>query len=115
MNDPTPDCRCMTPPFMYWDFDTASVGVDMTNGRHGEVTLETCKACGRLWLRYFVEYESFSQSGRWYRGLVTPEMVESLTPERAPELLQSLHWYFSGGSYFRSQGRVTNGKVILDL
>jgi len=115
LNEPPPDCRCMTPPFMYWDFDAVPVGVDGTKGRGGEVTLETCKACGSLWLRYFVEYEFFSQSGRWYRGLVTPEVVESLTPERAPELLQNLPWLFSGGSYFRSTGRRSTCMVILDI
>jgi len=105
----------MTPPFNYQDYDSELLGIDETNGRYGEVTIETCKACGRLWLRYFVEYESFSQSGRWYRGLVTPEMVESLRPEQAPELLASLPWRFSGGSYFRSMGRKGHGPIIIDL
>ena len=105
----------MNPPFLYTDFDEQPVGVDETNGRCGEVTIQTCRACGSKWLRYFVEYESFSQSGRWYRGLVTPELVESLTPERAPDVLASLPWLFSGGSYFRSTGCRSTGSVILDL
>jgi len=108
------ECRCMTPPFWYTDYDSRPLGVDETKGRCGEVTLETCKACGQMWLRYFVEYESFSESGRWYRGPVTPEMVESLRPEQAPELLAGLPWRFSGGSYFRSQGRRGSGPLFLD-
>src|SRR3712207_7104634 len=75
------DCDyCMTPPFDYRDFDTSPLGVDMTKGRNGEVTVETCKACGSVWLRYFVEWEWYSESGRWYRGPVTWEMVWQLKP-----------------------------------
>lgn len=107
----THECRCMTPPFYYLDFETAPLGVDETKGRYGEVTTETCKACGSVWLRYFVEYEFFSESGRWYRGLVTAETVESLRPEQAPELLSSLPWYFYGGSYFRTTGRKGSGPL----
>lgn len=110
------ECKCMTPPFYYLDYDSQSVGEDKTNGRGGEVTLETCNACGTKWLRYFVEYPSFSESGRWYRGSVTLEMVESLTPENALELLASLSWHFSGGSYFRTTGiRVTGPGSINTL
>lgn len=105
----------MTPPFSYLDYETQVVGIDETNGRSGEVTVEACKACGRLWLRYFVEYPSFSESGRWYRGLVTPRMVESLRPEQAPDVLAGLPWYFYGGSYFRTTGRRSSGRVIVDL
>lgn len=105
----------MTPPFNYQDYDSELLGIDETNGRSGEVTIETCKACGRMWLCYFVEYESFSQSGRWYRGLVTPEMVESLRPEQAAELLASLPWRSSGGSYFRSNGKKGSGPITVDL
>jgi hypothetical protein len=105
----------MTPPFFYLDYDSVSLGVDETRGRYGEVTVETCKACGSVWLRYLVEYEFFSESGRWYRGRVTPEMVESLKPEQAPELLASLPWYFYGGSYFRTLGREGSGPLSIDL
>ncbi len=106
------ECLCMTPPFNYQNFDTVSLGVDETKGRNGEVTVETCKACGSKWLRYFVEYEWYSESGRWYRGLVTPEMLQSLKPEQAPELLSSLPRYFYGGSYFRTLGREGSGPLI---
>ena len=107
------ECRCMTPPFHYLDFETESLGVDFTKGRHGEVTVETCKACGSMWLRYFVEWEWLSESGRWSRGPVTPEMVESLKPEQALDLLSSLPWYFYGGSYFRTTGRKGSGPMVI--
>lgn len=109
------ECGCLTPPFSYLDYDSESLGTDPTNGRYGQVTVETCKACGSKWLRYLVEYESFSESGRWYRGLVTPAMVESLTPEQAPGLLASLSWHFYGGSYFRTTGRRGSGPIRVDL
>ncbi len=32
-----------------------------------------CLHCDRLWLRYAVEYEGFSHSGRWARGLITAD------------------------------------------
>jgi hypothetical protein len=105
----------MTPPFYYLDYETEAVGTDGTKNRGGEVTVETCKACGSMWLRYFVEYEAFSESGRWYRGLVTAGQVERLTAEQAPALLESLPWYFYGGSYFRTYGRKGSGSIRADL
>ena len=109
------ECRCTAPPFDFLDYDSELLGVDETNGRFGEVSVETCKACGAKWLRYFVEYEAFSESGRWYRGLVTAESLRSLTPELAVALLESLPWYFYGGSYFRTTGRKGLGRVFVDL
>ena len=106
------ECRCMTPPFNYQDFETMPLGVDMTKGRYGDVTVETCRACGSLWLRYFIEWEWLSESGHWYRGPVTREMIESLKPEDAPGLLASLPWYFYGGSYFRTLGRKGSGPLV---
>ncbi len=73
-------CRCMTPPFDFKDYDCELLGIDETNDRFGQVSVQTCQACGRKWVHYFVEYEAFSNSGRWYRGPVTPEMQLSLRP-----------------------------------
>ena len=109
------ECRCMTPPFDYRDFESESLGVDETNGRFGEVSVETCKACGAKWLRYFVEYEAFSRSGRWYRGLVSPDVLRGLKPERVPGVLSGLPWYFYGGSYFDTTGRRGSGPLLIDL
>jgi hypothetical protein len=109
------ECRCMNPPLDFRDYDTESLGVDETNGRFGEVEVETCKACGARWLRYFVEYEAFSGSGRWYRGLVSPDVLSGLTPSQAPAVLEGLPWYFYGGSYFGTTGSKGSGPVRLDL
>ncbi len=102
-------CSCMNPPFDYRDFIATEVGVDMTEGRYADVTIETCRHCGSVWLRYLVEYEFFSQSGRWYRGLITADVADSVTPETAAKILEDLPWRFGGGSYFNSFGfRDTN-------
>lgn len=105
------ECRCMVPPFDYGDYVSLSLGVDKTDGRFAEVSVETCKACGRHWLRYFVENEAFSESGRWYRGLVGAEVARSVQPEQAPAVLEGLPWYFYGGSFFRSTGRRGSGPL----
>lgn len=105
------DCVCMNPPFHDADYDTTVIGVDKTSGRFAEVTIETCKRCGSLWLRYCYEIEAFSQSGRWYRGLVTPEVIAELQPEHAPVILAALPWYFYGGSYYQTTGQRGMGAV----
>lgn len=109
------NCQCMTPPFSHTDFDSESIGTDETKGRYGDVSVETCKACGSKWVRYYVAYEGFTASGRWYRGLVIDDMLSSLTPENAVELLESLPWHFAGGSYFDSTGFRSEGAVRVDL
>lgn len=107
-------CICLEPPFHSANFDSSSVGIDETNGRFAEVSLETCKQCGRRWLRYFVEYEAFPHSGRWYRGLIADEMVEKVTPETAMTILANVEWRFCGGSYFNSTGHRHVGPLFLD-
>lgn len=107
-------CICMEPPFHHTNFDSHSVGIDETNGRFADVSMERCKQCGRRWLRYFVEYEAFSRSGRWYRGLMADEMAERVTPATAVSILESLEWRFCGGSYFNSSGHRHIGPLVLD-
>ncbi len=109
------DCRCLTPPFDHRDFASRPVGVDETAGRFAEVSIETCRACGRHWLRYLVEYEGISRSGRWYRGLISEEVARTVRPEIAPEALQGLAWRFAGGSYSASTGFRITGAASLDL
>ena len=109
------DCPCMNPPFSHVDFDEKVLGYDETNSREGRVSVVTCKHCGSMWLHYYTTYGGFRESGRWYRGLVTPEMIQSLKPEQAPELLASLPWHFYGGSYYRTPGRRGSGHVRVDL
>lgn len=109
------DCVCLTPPFATSAFASRAVGVDRSEGRFGEVTIETCLQCGRNWLRYFVEYEAFPESGRWYRGLLPAERAGAVTPGSAVAILEALDWYFYGGSYFRTTGKIGSGPLFTGL
>jgi hypothetical protein len=71
----------------------------------GEVTVERCKRCGRYWLHYLVEYEYLTAAGRWFRGIISPEAAASMNAASAKKTLETLDWYFRGGSAF-------GGKVI---
>ena len=108
-------CSCMTPPFSYKDFVSNAVGVDETHGRFGDVSLETCIHCNSTWIRYFVEYEAFSCSGRWYRGQISEMDAQRITAENAASFLEGLPWYFLGGSYFDSTGRKGCGPLSLGI
>lgn len=101
---PSDDCRCMSPPFWYRHFDTKDLGLDKTTGWLGEVSIERCKKCGREWLNYLYENEAFTKSGRWYRGLLTPEQARQVTPGTALATLAALRWHFRGGSFYDSTG-----------
>jgi len=98
-------CQCMTPPLDYRGFVREALGVDEGGGRYADVAIERCKYCGRPWLHYHYEIEAFSGSGRWYRGLVTPEQAARATPHNALEILAGLPWYLYGGSYFETTGK----------
>ncbi len=108
------NCRCMTPPFDYRDYDRRDIGIDDSNGRFGEVAIETCKSCGSRWLRYFVEYEHIPRSGRWYRGLISAQIAGVVTPANAVEVLRELPWRYAGGSHFDSTGFRSTGAIELD-
>ncbi|MFN4364045.1 hypothetical protein [Chryseobacterium hispalense] len=104
-------CACEKPTSTYTEFRSSELGIDKTNGRFTEVSIQQCKLCQRIWIRYFVEYESFSKSGRWYKGIVSKKDRPQITPENAVEYLESLDWYVYGGSYFESTGEFGQGKL----
>jgi len=108
-------CKCMTPSPPYPEFEHVWLGKDTTQGRFGRVTIETCKECNRIWLCYEVEYPAFSKSGRWYRGIVSPSVARTATPESAVAILEGLDWYLYGGSYFESRGTRGSGTVYVGL
>lgn len=110
--DLAPDCHCMAPPIDYRDYDSEEIGVDTTRGRFAEISLDRCKQCGRQWLDYHYELEAFSRSGRWYRGLLTPEQAKEATAGGALEMLAALPWHFFGGSYYDTSGK--RSEVPLD-
>jgi hypothetical protein len=94
---------------------TRSVGIDDTNGRFADVEVIRCTACRRLWLRYHVEYEGFSRSGRWATGIIDEAKAASITPKEAANYLDSLDWYVYGGSWFGHGGKRGSGPMRWDL
>ena len=93
-------CVCEQGGARFTQFETQDVGCDETEGRFADVTLDRCRSCGRVWLRYLVEYEAFSRSGRWARGLIGEEAAQTITPQAAVDHLNGLEWYLYGGSSF---------------
>ncbi|MBV8327693.1 hypothetical protein [Chryseobacterium sp.] len=112
---PKINCTCEQPPLHYFNYKKTSLGIDVTNGRYGEVSIDECIHCGRKWLHYFVEYEHYSRSGRWYSGLISEDDLSVIIPENAIQYLESLEWYVYGGSYFASAGSIGSGKARIDL
>jgi hypothetical protein len=108
-------CSCMAPPFRDDDFALRDLGEDPTNGRYGEVRVETCLKCGRRWLHYAVEYASFSRSGRWFRALVSDAVAAKATPRKAIAIIEASNLRFAGGSYYDSTGFRLIGEVHADL
>lgn len=114
-NIPQPQCKCFIPPLLYTDYNISFWGIDKTNGRFADITLETCVHCGTNWLNYMVEFEAFSKFGRWYRGIVSEKEIKKLQPEKVVEHLEGLDWFIFGGSYFSSTGMYGKGEVQADL
>ena len=107
MREPPPpdgECRCATPPIDHRDYEAADMGVDDDHGRFADVRIDRCRWCGRLWLHYQHELEAFSRSGRWYRGVVTPEQAAGATAANALSILAKLPWHLYGGSFFDTTG-----------
>jgi hypothetical protein len=104
------ECNCLNEPMDINLYEKVRfVGIDETNGRFGEVNIWQCQLCRRLWLHYFVEFESHSASGRYFMGLISQQTAESLSPDEAVEYLSDLDWHLYGGSYFYGKrGRSTN-------
>ncbi len=93
-------CVCEQGGTSFTEFEIQEVGCDESQGRFAEVTLNLCRTCGRTWLCYLVEYEAFSRSGRWARGLIGANYAKAMTPDSAVAHLNGLEWYLYGGSYF---------------
>jgi hypothetical protein len=113
MTEQLKSCDCMNPAqIRVGKFSSQWIGVDEQRGRFGEVSIDQCLFCHRIWLHYFVEYEHLSQSGRWYRGIISEEIAPIITPENAVEILNNLEWHFYGGSYFFGRfGKGLKGNV----
>ena len=106
------ECPCLRGDVDYRDFETRVLGVDRD---YGEASVLRCRRCGRHWLEYFVEYEYLTASGRWLRGVITPEIAASAKATSAKRILEGLEWYLRGGSAFGGQVFRTSGDLKLWL
>jgi len=96
------ECQCLSGDAPYSAYEQRRVGMDQD---FGEVTVLRCKSCERLWLKSFIEYENLIAAGRWFLGLIPQELAGSLKATKAKKILESLNWYYRGGSAF-------GGKII---
>jgi len=103
------ECRCLEGNRYYENFEDWFLGED---AQFGQVTISQCKQGGRLWLDYLMEYEHRTAEGRWFRGLITPEIAAFVTPATAQKVLEGLDWYFLGGSAFGGKvSRIPSGQL----
>jgi hypothetical protein len=110
-DDPPPQlpdsCHCLSVPPVNLT-TTAWLGLDRDLA---EVSVELCGDCGRHWLRYFHEVESFTGSGRWYLGVIALAQLADLTADRARDILAELDLYYYGGSYYRGENGRMSGPI----
>jgi hypothetical protein len=103
-------CGCFSTPIQSL-MDEVELGMDHN---FAQVSLLACPQCSQLWLRYFYEIEAFTASGRWYLGAITKDQASRLAAEKAKETLESLGWYFYGGSYYGGKSGRTSGRIWLN-
>jgi hypothetical protein len=106
------DCTCLSDGPRNPDvIDKRYIGCDETSGRFADVTLLRCSRCRRLWLRYAVEYEAFSRSGRWAEAPIGEKEAETMTPEAAAAFFDHAEFYIYGGSRYGHSGRRGSGPL----
>ena len=102
------DCACHVPPFRFTDYETVDLGADP---RGAEVSLETCRRCGQVWLKYLIEEPHYSRSGRWWRATVPPERRGEIGAANARAFVEAQPAGFVGGSFFDSTGKSVSGPL----
>lgn len=103
------ECSCLSGDMPYTSYEERRIGMDED---FGEVSVLRCKSCGRFWLKYLMEYEHLTGAGRWFLGLIGPEVASSLKATKATKVLESLDWYYRGGSAFgRNVIRTSPGRL----
>ena len=106
------DCHCLVEgPRRPAVIDERFIGVDKTEGRFADVTLRRCARSQRLWLRYQVEYEAFSRSGRWAEAPIGGQAAATMTPEAAAEFVESAEFHIYGGSFWGHAGKRGCGRL----
>jgi hypothetical protein len=104
------ECTCLSEGPRRPDvIDERYIGRDDTGGRFADVSLLRCSRCRRLWLRYAVEYEAYSRSGRWAAAPIDQTAAVTMTPEVAAPFLDRAELCIVGGSYYGHPGRRGRG------
>jgi hypothetical protein len=108
----TPACTCLDRGTRHPDvIEVRDLGVDTTEGRYADVSVIRCARCKRLWLRYHVEYEAFTGSGRWAETPIDEVVAATMTAEAAPAFIDAAEWYVYGGSNYGHAGRRGKGQL----
>jgi hypothetical protein len=101
-------CGCLAAPGKHLGH-RAELGMDEW---FAEVSILICSECGRHWLRYHLEDEAFSRSGRWYTGAISEEQASTMMAATARATLETLAWYWYGGSYFEGRAGRGSGAIV---
>jgi hypothetical protein len=104
--DRTTTCDCLEGKLDPTKLDRTFLGTDE---RSAEVLVERCGRCGRNWLCYQLEDEHVPRSGRWYRGLIGPDIAFS--HRNAASIFGQLRDYWAGGSHFDGNVHLRSGPL----
>ncbi len=98
-------CLCETPPFNYQNYTELYGGYDK---QHGHVEVSQCKHCGTRWLKYLIEEEWITKSGRWWKVKLDLPKIET---EDARQYIEQQTSGFFGGSFFDHAGKAIEGEI----
>ena len=101
-------CTCGHPPFRFTDYHTVDLGAD---NRGAEVSLSTCKSCGVIWLKYFIDEPHYHRFGRWWRVEIPAGDASAMSAATAREWVKRSRAGFAGGSFFDSQGHAITAPI----
>jgi hypothetical protein len=110
MPNPGTSCTCLDGTAPAAQFERTFLG---THDLYAEVSVDHCGTCGRDWLHYFLEFESETGSGRWYRGLIGPEVAFS--HRNAAAIFAQMKEYWAGGSHFGGTVQRRSGPLDVSL
>ena len=108
--DPKLHCYCLRGDFRLTKYFFKYLGWD---SEYGVSSSLTCRDCGRRWLRYYYCDEAFSKSGRWFCGLLEYFLSERVSADNAKHILETMDWYYRGGSFYSGLVSKQSGKINL--
>lgn len=106
MTESPTSCACLRGEFPPGSFERIFLGID---DLYAEVSVDRCTSCGRNWLHYLLEFEGVGGSGRWYRGLIGPDVAFS--HRNAALIFEQLEEYWAGGSRFEGKVLRRSGPI----